>query len=176
MNPQEWNENCVCLHICTFLFLGKGVHTITRLRNLRTTDGVLPLVLESRKQSPRNVRDFPDPQSWQRAELGCHLRLSLSKPPPPSPCTTDSRGGVEKEEGDLSTWRQSRQRVSLPLFDLYLWARSSEVRVRMTMPQQRTQSFTCAATPDPDTSGIPFPVGLKARTEGTRAWCLDAWW
>ena len=97
-------------------------------------------------------------------------------PPPSSPCTTDSRGGVEKEEGDLSTWRQSRQRVSLPLFDLYLWARSSEVRVRMTMPQQRTQSFTCAATPDPDTSGIPFPVGLKARTEGTRAWCLDAWW
>lgn len=93
-----------------------------------------------------------------------------------SPCTTDSRGGVEKEEGGLSTWRQSRQRVSLPLFNLYLWERSSEVRVRMTMPQQRTQSSTCTATPDPDTSGIPFPVGLKARTQGTCAWFLDAWW
>lgn len=103
--------------------------------------------------------------------------FSFQAPPSlSSPCTTDSRSGVEKKEGDLSTWRQSRQRVCLPLFDLYLWDRSSEVRVRMTMPQQRTQSFTCTATPDPDTSGIPFPVGLKARTEGTCAWFLDAWW
>lgn len=57
------------------------------------------------------------------------------------------------------------------------WDGSEEWRVPMTMSQQRTQSLTCTATPDPDTCGILPSGGLTARTEGTCALSLGAsWW
>lgn len=46
----------------------------------------------------------------------------------------------------------------------------------MMMLQHKTQVFTCAATHGRDTCGILSPIGLKAKTEGTRAQLLDAWW
>ena len=66
MNPRERSEKCVCvshsvmsdsaslcgkcvcLHKCIFLFLGR-ILIVIRLKNLRTTNWVLPFILESRK-------------------------------------------------------------------------------------------------------------------------------